>query len=441
MSSFAADELKHYINLLESLSNEASVGMNPTNALSDKELDRFQQMSPTKKKIATADQQADLDAETFDRNMDEEFTDEGNQFSGARKAAIDAGEDEFTVDGHTYTVTGDDELSEGMDDNFTIDDIRNIEQLPDLEAMKIAAKNLIATPSHRPIKPQKLTWLMQAIDAKTSSNSLIKLMYDLLLGGEGHSVIGSRHSTNPNNYRAKFGGQNFEEGVTTNQFEEPKKHADHTPPDWSKAGTTAQNYSKGQTKKWDSYMSNESTDSDLSEGMDPTDPKHIKMAQAAQEFLRMYGKHIESSQDYGTEDISALKALAHYTATRPQIRHALEVLKSQSPYYDRQAHYGWHGDSDQEVFRKDMHGVTTETLGTTDDDYTSAEQDAWDAKGSNENMDWDETTLETARDFAKKWSSTQSINESSTVNKRARSHEKQDATNLARLRTLAGIKQ
>jgi hypothetical protein len=34
---------------------------------------------------------------------------------------------------------------------------------------------------------------------------IIKLMYDLLLSGEGHQVIGSKRSMNPNSYRSRFG--------------------------------------------------------------------------------------------------------------------------------------------------------------------------------------------------------------------------------------------
>jgi hypothetical protein len=40
-------------------------------------------------------------------------------------------------------------------------------------------------------------------------------MYDLLLSGEGHSVIGSRKSMNPNTYRQRFG----EEQVTNEDVE------------------------------------------------------------------------------------------------------------------------------------------------------------------------------------------------------------------------------
>ena len=44
--------------------------------------------------------------------VDETDMEEGNEFSGARAAAIKAGEDTFTVDGKTYHVTGDKEVDE-----------------------------------------------------------------------------------------------------------------------------------------------------------------------------------------------------------------------------------------------------------------------------------------------------------------------------------------
>ena len=332
MSTYMPDEMKRYKHLLESISTEGSVGMNPTHALSDKELDRFQQMPATKQKIASPDQQGQLDSEMQHRSMDEEFdvmkceingrpvnvrsievdgsdrsheqsdayasyaefddgtplthdeldqltdnyaeaiqdiasqnmwegqdiTDEGNEFSGARQAAIDVGKDEFTVGDKTYKVSETEALSEGPADNFTIDDIKKLESLPSLEDMKAYAKELISTPSRRPMKPQKVMYLTQSIDSKKTPNALIKLMYDLLLGGEGHLVIGSRRSMDPNIYRKTFGEDSVDESVTTNQFEEPKGHASQSKPNWNKAGTTSQNYSKGQTKDWDSYMSNES---------------------------------------------------------------------------------------------------------------------------------------------------------------------------------------
>jgi len=90
-------------------------------------------------------------------------------------------------------------------DNFTADDIKHMERMSDLGQMKLFAKQLISTPSAKPMKPQKVAWLAQAIDSKKTPDALIKLMYDLLLGGEGHSVIGSRFAMDPNSYRRAFG--------------------------------------------------------------------------------------------------------------------------------------------------------------------------------------------------------------------------------------------
>lgn len=47
-----------------------------------------------------------LDVNESDELMEVDEYDEGNAFSGARQDAIDAGEDEFELDGETYKVTG-----------------------------------------------------------------------------------------------------------------------------------------------------------------------------------------------------------------------------------------------------------------------------------------------------------------------------------------------
>ena len=49
---------------------------------------------------------ATLDVNEYDELMEVDEYDEGNAFSGARQDAIDAGEDEFELDGKTYKVTG-----------------------------------------------------------------------------------------------------------------------------------------------------------------------------------------------------------------------------------------------------------------------------------------------------------------------------------------------
>jgi hypothetical protein len=97
--------------------------------------------------------------------------------------------------------------------NFTADDIKRMEGMRDILKMKQYAKQLIATPSEKPIKPQKIAWFNHVIDGKKDSMQLIKFMYDMLLGGEGKAVLGTRYSMEPNNYRKVFND------ITTEAFD------------------------------------------------------------------------------------------------------------------------------------------------------------------------------------------------------------------------------
>ena len=89
-------------------------------------------------------------------------------------------------------------------DNFTADDIKELEGIRDLATVKARAFQLVSTPSKRPMKPEKVAWFKQAIESKTNTLAVIKLMWDLLLSGEGQQVIGSRHSMSSNSYRSRF---------------------------------------------------------------------------------------------------------------------------------------------------------------------------------------------------------------------------------------------
>jgi hypothetical protein len=89
-------------------------------------------------------------------------------------------------------------------DNFTADDIKELEGIKDLATLKERAFALISTPSKKPMKPEKIAWFKSAIERMTSPAAVIKLMWDLLLSGEGQAVIGSRSSMNPNSYRSRF---------------------------------------------------------------------------------------------------------------------------------------------------------------------------------------------------------------------------------------------
>ncbi len=101
------------------------------------------------------------------------------------------------------------------DYNFDIEDIKKLEQVRDLETLKTLALQLISKPSAKPMKPEKVEWFKSALERMDSPLKVIKLMYDLLLSGEGHSVIGSRKSMNPNTYRQRFG----EDKVTNEDVE------------------------------------------------------------------------------------------------------------------------------------------------------------------------------------------------------------------------------
>lgn len=105
-----------------------------------------------------------------------------------------------------YTTVEDTELNEYKKDvdNFTADDIKELEGIKDLATLKARAFALISKPSARPMKPEKVAWFKNRLDSLVSPIAVIKLMYDLLLSGEGQRVIGSRSSMGANSYRSRF---------------------------------------------------------------------------------------------------------------------------------------------------------------------------------------------------------------------------------------------
>lgn len=137
---------------------------------------------------------------------------EGNKENKAKKKAVVPPKSRSKSKMSSFDPRTDLKMKESLDerdalpsDNFTADDIKKLERMTDINQMKAFAKELISKPSQRPMKPQKVAWFSKAIDSKRRPMDVIKLMYDLLLGGEGDSVIGSRHSTDPNSYRKTFG--------------------------------------------------------------------------------------------------------------------------------------------------------------------------------------------------------------------------------------------
>ena len=55
------------------------------------------------------------------------------------------------------------------------------------------------------MKPEKVEWFKNALERMNSPMAVIKLMYDLMLSGEGNKVVGSRNSMSSNTYRQRFG--------------------------------------------------------------------------------------------------------------------------------------------------------------------------------------------------------------------------------------------
>jgi hypothetical protein len=101
--------------------------------------------------------------------------------------------------------------NDGKEDNFTIDDIKNLEQIRDFETLKAQAKELIKGKPARRMKPEKISWFYNHIDTLKNPLAVIKMMYDLMLAGEGNKVIGSRNSMSANSYRSRFGEQGVAE--------------------------------------------------------------------------------------------------------------------------------------------------------------------------------------------------------------------------------------
>jgi hypothetical protein len=98
------------------------------------------------------------------------------------------------------------------DFNFNAEDLKRLEKIRDLPTLKAMAFALISAPSAKPMKPEKVEWFKGALERMNSPMKVIKLMYDLMLSGEGQSVIGTRSSMNPNSYRQRFGEQGMAEG-------------------------------------------------------------------------------------------------------------------------------------------------------------------------------------------------------------------------------------
>jgi len=117
------------------------------------------------------------------------------------------------------------------EDNFSVEDVKEIESMmynnEELSKIKAKAIKLISTKSKKAMQPKKVEWFKNSIQNEKKAMGVVKIMYFLLLSGEGHSVIGSRYSTDRNTYRRAMG-----EGEIAVDKEAGIKWADD--PDWKK---------------------------------------------------------------------------------------------------------------------------------------------------------------------------------------------------------------
>jgi hypothetical protein len=97
------------------------------------------------------------------------------------------------------------ELDTRPDDNFNAADLQRLNKMTDLNQAKDYAKSLVTRPSKKPMKPNKVAWFSASIDKARSIDELAKIMWSMLMSGEGMPVIGTRSSMDKSSYRKQFG--------------------------------------------------------------------------------------------------------------------------------------------------------------------------------------------------------------------------------------------
>jgi len=97
-----------------------------------------------------------------------------------------------------------DKMTESYD-NFTADDLQKLQRIRDVGQAREFALNLISTDSKRPMKPEKIRWFGHQLQKKRSVMDIVTMMYELMLAGEGNSVVGSSRGMAKNSYRKAFG--------------------------------------------------------------------------------------------------------------------------------------------------------------------------------------------------------------------------------------------
>lgn len=151
------------------------------------------------KLVGEADEPKDVSARA---KLDHSLRAQGHKVVPDKKKQLKKG----TVKHKGKQFNVDEARSSRPDFNFTPEDLHKLQTIDDLSKMKKVALELIANQkSSRPMEPKKVAWFDSALDQKKSKEEVIKMMWHLLLSGEGHKVIGDRYSTKKNSYRVAMG--------------------------------------------------------------------------------------------------------------------------------------------------------------------------------------------------------------------------------------------
>lgn len=256
-------------------------------------------------------------------------------------------------------------VRESDKDNFTIDDIKHLETINDFATLKAQAKELIKGKPARRMKPEKIAYFYNAVDKKSKPIEIIKLMYDLLLAGEGHQTIGSRHSTNPNTYRQKFSESTLNEA-------------------WSLLGQKSKGNLKVKIykdKAWDRYA----VEFYKGSYYDPRENFYTDDKQSAIEEIQRffsYGGHGigESSQVHGQETAKKISPVL----TRPSKKHPFNGrLVGEDQHHDRKENIesslvrrikSKHMDQLTDALQKFGIEHVMQTISNTVDDYATIDE-------------------------------------------------------------------
>jgi hypothetical protein len=127
-----------------------------------------------------------------------------------------------------HSLSYDYALDESAKDNFTIDDIKELEVMTDLQVAKEKAMKMVqGTDTSAKITPAKKQYFMRKINSARTVFQLVDMFYQMLLSGEGHGRIGTKSGMGKSSYRQAYEAE---------MSEAKKKPQDMTTYDLAKMG-------------------------------------------------------------------------------------------------------------------------------------------------------------------------------------------------------------